>query len=114
MTRWDSARVEAARLKTVECRGEGSREAGPRQAGGDTPKFRNLWDYIGKRVTRKGRGTSGKLDPLSLPAELQTALDALYGHYQKGPNGAAFAYEAIVQLIGSTPAQILAWRQGAK
>ncbi|MBF0184379.1 MAG: hypothetical protein HQM06_08325 [Magnetococcales bacterium] len=51
--------------------------------GGESPKFRNLWEYIGKKMPRKGRGTSGKtLDPLSLPTELQTALEALYGHYQ--------------------------------
>jgi general secretion pathway protein K len=31
-----------------------------------------------------------------------------------GPNGAAFAREAIVQLIGATPVQILVWRQSAK
>src|SRR6185295_3918093 len=31
----------------------------------------------------KGRGKSGKLDPLSIPVELQTALEALYGHYEK-------------------------------
>jgi type III restriction enzyme len=51
--------------------------------GGDTPKFRNLWEHIGKKLPKKGRGSGGKLDPLSLPVELQTALDALYGHYQK-------------------------------
>jgi type III restriction enzyme len=51
--------------------------------GGDTPKFRNLWEHIGKKLPKKGRGAGGKLDPLSLPVELQTALDALYGHYQK-------------------------------
>jgi len=52
--------------------------------GGDTPKFRNLWEHIGKKLPKKGRGTSGKtLDPLSLPAELLTALEALYGHYAK-------------------------------
>ena len=52
--------------------------------GGDTPKFRNLWDHIGRKLPKKGRGASGKsLDPLSLPAELLTALDALYGHYAK-------------------------------
>lgn len=51
--------------------------------GGDTPKFRNLWEHIGKKLPKKGRGSSGKLDPLSLPVELQTALDALYGHYKK-------------------------------
>ena len=51
--------------------------------GGDTPKFRNLWDHIGKKLPKKGRGSSGKLDPLSLPVDLLTALDALYGHYKK-------------------------------
>jgi hypothetical protein len=52
--------------------------------GGDTPKFRNLWDHIGNKLPKKGRGASGKsLDPLSLPAELLTALEALYGHYAK-------------------------------
>ncbi len=52
--------------------------------GGDTPKFRNLWEHIGKKLPKKGRGGSGKtLDPLSLPADLITALEALYGHYQK-------------------------------
>ncbi len=52
--------------------------------GGDTPKFRNLWDHIGKKMPKKGRGKAGlALDPLSLPPELQTALDALYGHYEK-------------------------------
>jgi type III restriction enzyme len=52
--------------------------------GGDTPKFRNLWDHIGKKMPKKGRGASGRsLDPLSLPAELLTALEALYGHYAK-------------------------------
>jgi len=51
--------------------------------GGDTPKFRNLWDHIGTKMPKKGRGQAGKtLDPLSLPAELQTALEALYGHYK--------------------------------
>ena len=52
--------------------------------GGDMPKFRNLWEHIGKKMPKKGRGKAGQsLDPLSLPAELQTALDALYGHYQQ-------------------------------
>jgi type III restriction enzyme len=47
----------------------------------DEPKFRNLWDHIGKRMPKKGVRTAGKLDPLALPTELYTALDALYGHY---------------------------------
>jgi type III restriction enzyme len=52
--------------------------------GGDTPRFRNLWEHIGKKMPKKGRGSSGKsLDPLNLPVELLTALEALYGHYQK-------------------------------
>lgn len=51
--------------------------------GGDMPKLRNLWEHIRKKMPKKGRGTAKNLDPLSLPAELQTALDALYGHYVK-------------------------------
>ena len=50
--------------------------------GGDMPKFRNLWEHIGTAMPKKGRGRAGSLDPLSLPVELQTALEALYGHYQ--------------------------------
>ncbi len=55
--------------------------------GGDTPKFRNLWDEIKKSphgLPEKGRSASGKeYDPLSLPPVLLSALDALYGHYEK-------------------------------
>ncbi|MDI6711024.1 MAG: DEAD/DEAH box helicase family protein [Bacillota bacterium] len=51
--------------------------------GGDMPKFRNLWEHIRTRMPKKGRGKAKTLDPLSLPVELQTALDALYGHYEK-------------------------------
>ena len=51
--------------------------------GGDTPRFRNLWEHIRTRMPRKGRGKAKSLDPLSLPVELQTALEALYGHYRK-------------------------------
>ncbi len=49
--------------------------------GGDAPIFRNLWDHIGAKLPKQGRGRAGELDPLNLPVELQTALDALYGHY---------------------------------
>jgi len=51
--------------------------------GSEMPKFRNLWDHIGKRMPKKGRGKGNALDPLSIPVELQTALEALYGHYEK-------------------------------
>lgn len=54
--------------------------------GGDMPKFRNLWEHIRKRMPKKGRGKANALDPLSIPVELQTALEALYGHYEKTYN----------------------------
>ncbi len=54
--------------------------------GGDMPKFRNLWEHIRKRMPKKGRGKTKTLDPLSIPAELQTALEVLYGHYEKTYN----------------------------
>jgi type III restriction enzyme len=51
--------------------------------GGEMPKFRNLWEHIRTKMPKKGRGKAQGLDPLSLPVELQTALEALYGHYEK-------------------------------
>ena len=51
--------------------------------GGDMPRFRNLWEHIGRKMPRQGRGKAKALDPLSIPVELQTALEALYGHYEK-------------------------------
>jgi type III restriction enzyme len=49
----------------------------------DLPVFRNLWENIRKDMPKKGRGKAEGLDPLKLPTRLQTALEALYGHYQK-------------------------------
>lgn len=51
--------------------------------GTDVPIFRNLWEHIRSKMPRKGRGKANVLDPLSIPVELQTALEALYGHYAK-------------------------------
>lgn len=51
--------------------------------GEEMPMFRELWKHIGKKMPKKGRGNSKALDPLSIPVELQTALQALYGHYEK-------------------------------
>jgi len=51
--------------------------------GHDMPMYRNLWEHIGKKMPKKGRGKAAFLDPLSIPVELQTALEALYGHYEK-------------------------------
>ena len=51
--------------------------------GDEMPMFRNLWENIRKDMPRKGRGHGEDLDPLKLPTRLQTALQALYGHYEK-------------------------------
>jgi type III restriction enzyme len=51
--------------------------------GSEMPMFRDLWENIRKDMPKKGRGTGGELDPLKLPTRLQTALEALYGHYEK-------------------------------
>jgi len=51
--------------------------------GDELPMFRNLWENIRKDMPRKGRGKADALDPLALPTRLQTALQALYGHYEK-------------------------------
>ncbi len=51
--------------------------------GEEMPVFRDLWKNIGKDMPRKGRGQGGELDPLKLPTRLQTAIQALYDHYEK-------------------------------
>lgn len=51
--------------------------------GNEMPMFRNLWENIRKDMPKTGRGQGGELDPLKLPTRLQTALQALYGHYEK-------------------------------
>ncbi|MGC9271371.1 BPTD_3080 family restriction endonuclease, partial [Acidiphilium sp.] len=54
--------------------------------GGDTPKFRNLWEEIKKSphgLPKKGRSSGKIYDPHALPPVLISALEALYGHYDK-------------------------------
>ncbi|WP_406851071.1 BPTD_3080 family restriction endonuclease [Herbaspirillum huttiense] len=51
--------------------------------GDELPVFRNLKENIRKDKPKKGRGSNQELDPLKLPTRLQTALQALYGHYEK-------------------------------
>jgi len=51
--------------------------------GDEMPVYRNLWENIRKDMPKKGRGSGDDLDPLRLPTKLQTALQALYGHYEK-------------------------------
>ena len=51
--------------------------------GDEMPVYRDLWEYIRKDMPKKGRGKGEELDPLKLPTRLQTAFEALYGHYEK-------------------------------
>ncbi|WP_296644379.1 BPTD_3080 family restriction endonuclease [Roseinatronobacter sp.] len=45
------------------------------------PLYRYLWKAIGKKMPKKTKGALP--DPQKLPLELKTAIDALYGHYEK-------------------------------
>ncbi|MDA1273295.1 MAG: DEAD/DEAH box helicase family protein, partial [Verrucomicrobia bacterium] len=49
----------------------------------EMPMFRELWKHIRTNMPKKGRGAGEELDPLKLPTLLKTALEALYGHYEK-------------------------------
>ncbi len=51
--------------------------------GGDMPIYRNLWQHIRTDMPKKGSGKSKVLDPLKLPLKLQSALRALYDHYEQ-------------------------------
>src|SRR5574337_674126 len=51
--------------------------------GGEVPIYRDLWANIRKDMPKMGRGKAKTLNPLDLPVKLQTALEALYGHYTK-------------------------------
>ncbi len=53
---------------------------------GEMPIYRDLWGHLkekGFSLPKKGAAKAGELDPLSLPAPLQTALHSLYDHYKK-------------------------------
>ena len=51
--------------------------------GADMPQYRALWENIRGDMPKKGRDKAAALDPLKLPEKLKTALNALYGHYEK-------------------------------
>jgi type III restriction enzyme len=51
--------------------------------GDEMPMFRNSGRAHRQGHAKKGRGQGEELDPLKLPTRLQTALQALYGHYEK-------------------------------
>ncbi len=46
------------------------------------PMYRNLWEHIRGNMPKKGRSKTAILDPQMLPVQLQTAVEALYGHYE--------------------------------
>ena len=50
---------------------------------GEMPVYRNLWEHIRHDMPKKSRSGAGDLDPLLLPTRLKTAIEALYGHYEK-------------------------------
>ena len=63
--------------------------------------FRNLWEHVGKQLPKKGRASAKGMDPQKLPNELLTAIDALYGHYEK-------TFEAWIEAkIGVDPVFIV-------
>lgn len=45
----------------------------------EMPVYRNLWHHVGKAMRKMGRSS----DPRTLPSKLETALDALYHHYEQ-------------------------------
>ncbi|MCY3800692.1 MAG: DEAD/DEAH box helicase family protein [Chloroflexi bacterium] len=51
--------------------------------GHDMPIYRQLWEHIRPAMPKGGRRRAGTLDPLRLPPQLTSALEALYGHYEK-------------------------------
>jgi type III restriction enzyme len=51
--------------------------------GNEQPVYRNLWEHIREDMPRAGRRKAELLDPLNIPTQLKTALEALYGHYKE-------------------------------
>ena len=50
---------------------------------GDLPTYRDLWIRIREHLPKKGRKTDAVSGEPKLPAELEGALQSLYGNYQK-------------------------------
>jgi len=63
---------------------------------GDSPTYRDLWVRIREGLGRKGRTKEDARRAPELPAELETALVSLYGHYEK-------SYEAWKAAGTGTP-----------
>ena len=49
-------------------------------ASNDMPVFRDLWKHIGKKLPKQG---GLNVNPKEIPDKLQSALQSLYGHYEK-------------------------------
>lgn len=51
--------------------------------GGEMPVYRELWKHVGKKLPKSRRSKSRVDDPENLPTILKSALESLYGHYEK-------------------------------
>lgn len=51
--------------------------------GGEMPMYRNLWEHIRNDMPKSGRSKATDLQDHVIPGPLATALEALYGHYEK-------------------------------
>jgi type III restriction enzyme len=51
--------------------------------GDEMPTFRNLWENIRDEMPKKSAGKAIATGAVQLPIKLQTAIEALYGHYEK-------------------------------
>ena len=69
------------RMRHRQAAARAGRRQHPRRRHADVPQ--PLGAHRHRRCRRRAAANRAKLDPLSLPVELQTALDALYGHYEK-------------------------------
>lgn len=50
---------------------------------GEMPKLRNLWEHVGKKLSKKGRGALDKSLGSNLPPELVNAINVLYNSYRE-------------------------------
>jgi type III restriction enzyme len=64
------------------------------------PIYRNLWPHIRTDLPKKGRGTEAVEEEPKLPGELQAAIHALYGDYEKRY---ALWEEAVAAGSNATP-----------
>ncbi len=66
---------------------------------GEQPTYRDLWRRVRDDLPRKGRGTEAASGPI--PAELEGALQSLYGNYKKAYE--RWEADAEARSRGSTP-----------